>query len=202
MPYLDIRLANAELDDSARQRLARHGTSLLQRILGKRPELTAVSVTDVRPAGWMIGERSQLDSRRPAAHVEATITAGTNTAEQKAHFIAEMAALLKVALPGLHEATYVVVREIDAGDWGYDGVTQEARRQTPDAAHAPDSSHAQPNIRRSQSGAVDTEFYMAQAHRLRRAAARDLLRQIFAALRRLPVRRDAVHLRTTPLRPC
>jgi len=202
MPYLDIRLANADLDDPARQRLARHGTALLQRILGKRPELTAVSVIDIRPAGWMVGERSQVESRRPAAHVEATITAGTNTAEQKAHFIAEMAALLKVALPGLDQATYVVVREIGAGDWGYDGVTQDARRQAPEAARTPEPYAAEPNIRRSASGAVDTEFYMEHARKLRNAAARDFLRRLFAALRRLPPQLRPLQREITPPRPC
>lgn len=183
MPYLDIRVANADLDDSARDVLSRRGTALLHRILGKQPKLTAVSMATFAPASWMVGEPSQADRNRPAAHVEATITAGTNTAAQKAQFIAAMAALLKETLPGLHQATYVVVREIDAASWGYDGVTQDARkRNTP----APALLRSETEIRRSPSGVVDTEFYMAQAHRLRSAAVRDGLYRFLAALRRVP----------------
>lgn len=207
MPYLDIRIANANLDEPTRRRLGRRGTALLQEILGKRPELTAVSITDLPAGSWMVGERLQSDSGRPAAHAEVTITAGTNTPEQQARFIAETAALLKETLPGLHEATYVVVREIAATSWGYDGLTQDARKraraQAPEESARPPAERLPAEPRRSASGAIDTQFYMAQAQRLRNETLHNALRRLFAAIVRLPVRLHTLRRRPVrPLRPC
>lgn len=209
MPYLDIRVANAAPDESARRTLGLRSTGLLRDILGKRAELTAVSITQLPASSWMIGERPQSESSRPAAHAEVTITSGTNTAEQKARFIAAMAALLRETFPGLHETTYVVVREVDAGSWGYDGCTQDARKRagiglpaSAGTARAPASLDPAAQITRSASGAIDTEFYVAQAHRARSAAVQRLLRQLLAVIGRLP---DALKIARHPAnsrRPC
>jgi len=63
----------------------------------------------------------------PTARLEISITAGTNTAEEKQEFIGEAHRLLREHLGGLEEASYVVVRELPAGDWGYGGRTQADR---------------------------------------------------------------------------
>lgn len=193
MPYLDIRIANTALDQPARHQLGQRGTALLRDLLGKRPELTAVSIIDLPSSSWMIGTQPQSDSGRPAAHAEVTVTSGTNTAEQKARFIAGMAALLRETLPALHQATYVVVREIDARSWGYDGLTQDDRKQASPGVRASvgaiqqmESLGGEPQIKRSASGAIDTEFYMAQARRARRDASYSALKQVVAAVAQLP----------------
>jgi 4-oxalocrotonate tautomerase len=67
---------------------------------------------------------------RVAAHVEANVTIGTNTPDEKQRFIRAMTELLKECLgEQLPVATYVIVREVDADAWGYDGLTQEHRRK-------------------------------------------------------------------------
>lgn len=185
MPYLDIRIANATLDESARRALGQRGTALLHDILGKRADLTAVSILDLPASSWMVGGRAQADSGRPGAHAEATITTGTNTAEQKAQFVARMAALLRETLPALHEATYVIVREIDAQSWGYNGLTQEARKQA-GAAPVRASLGSEAQIKRSASGAIDTEHYMLRARQARSEAVHHLLARLLAAIARLP----------------
>jgi 4-oxalocrotonate tautomerase len=63
--------------------------------------------------------------------LEINITAGTNTAQQKAAFVAAAFAELQRQLgsgTGLAEASYVIVRELPASDWGYAGQTQLARQ--------------------------------------------------------------------------
>lgn len=206
MPYLDIRIANTASDESAQRRLGIRGTTLVRDILGKRAELTAVSITQLPSSAWMIGERLQSESSRPAAHAEVTVTRGTNTPEQKAQFIAAMAALLRETFPGLHEATYVLVREIDAGSWGYDGSTQDARkRATIDVSastQVPESLDWTAHIRRSASGAIDTESYIAEAHRARSAAVQRLLRRLLAFIGRLPDTLKPVRQPANLRRPC
>ena len=62
------------------------------------------------------------------AFLEATVTAGANTDDEKAAFIAAAEAMLRDALGRLDAPVYVIVQEIPATDWGYDGRTQAARR--------------------------------------------------------------------------
>ncbi|UUZ69802.1 tautomerase family protein [Polaromonas sp. P2-4] len=72
------------------------------------------------------------DVQGPTAFLEISITAGTNTPQEKAAFIAaafeELQRQLGAGQP-LEPASYVIVREVPATDWGYGGQTQAARRQ-------------------------------------------------------------------------
>lgn len=127
MPYINVKVAGRPLAAADREALALGITALMATVLGKRRELTAVLVEEADAAGWSVGGRfGGADS--PRAHVEANVTAGTNTEAELARFVAEAAALLKRVLPDLPEATYVIVREVPATGWGYDGRTQAARR--------------------------------------------------------------------------
>lgn len=101
--------------------------------LGKRAEVTAVVIDDVPAARWHVGG---TDVQRPTAMLEISITQGTNTAAQKAAFIERAFAELEAQLghshshghgQGLEPASYVIVREVPASDWGYGGQTQAAR---------------------------------------------------------------------------
>lgn len=128
MPFVHIRLTGQPLSPEAQARLSAAITGLMENLLGKKAELTAVLIEQPAASGWSIGGRPVAT----AAHLEATITAGTNTAAEKARFIAEAMELLRSAATApLSVATYVVVREVDAQSWGYDGLTQAARRPAP-----------------------------------------------------------------------
>ena len=104
-------------------------TQLSSQHLGKRAEVTAVMIEDLPAACWHIGG---VDVQGPTAFLEISITAGTNTAAEKSAFIAaayaELHRQLGVDKP-LHSASYVIVRELPATDWGYGGITQAQRRQ-------------------------------------------------------------------------
>jgi 4-oxalocrotonate tautomerase len=114
--------------------LARALTAITADTLGKRAEVTAVLI-DERPAGtWYVAGRPPL---RPTALLEIDITEGSNTAAQKAAFIdAAFGELQRQLAPNasLEEASYVIVREVPASDWGYGGRTQQARRRTSELA--------------------------------------------------------------------
>jgi 4-oxalocrotonate tautomerase len=128
MPTLTLKISPPQ-GAERHHALAAALTRITADTLGKRPEVTAVVVEDVAGARWHIGA---APPRRPTALLEISITAGTNTARQKADFIdAAYAELQRQLAPGatLEEASYVIVREVAASDWGYGGQTQQARRQ-------------------------------------------------------------------------
>ncbi len=126
MPTLQLKVS--PLQNPSRYRaLADALTRITAEELGKRAEVTAVVIDDVPAARWHVGG---ADVQRPTAMLEISITQGTNTAAQKAAFIARAFAELEGQLghgQGLEPASYVIVREVPASDWGYGGQTQAAR---------------------------------------------------------------------------
>lgn len=107
-------------------RLAQALTHLTARVLGKNAEVTAVLLHTLSPGQWFIGGAAPA---QPTALLEIDITAGTNSAEEKAAFIAAAWDVLERELGGpLAPASYVIVRELPATDWGYGGQTQRARQ--------------------------------------------------------------------------
>jgi 4-oxalocrotonate tautomerase len=97
----------------------------MSEVLHKKAELTAVLVEQVPTAGWSVS----ANAVPVAAHLEATITAGSNSGDEKARFVAAASQMLKSVLGAkLPVATYTVIQEIPADTWGYDGLTQAGRR--------------------------------------------------------------------------
>ena len=124
MPFVRITVSGPALAPEQVSLLHTEMTELMASTLGKRADLTSVLVEQVAIAGWAIGGTPM----KIAVHLEATITAGTNSPEQKARFIGKTMRLLTSVLGSeLNPATYIVVNEVPANAWGYDGRTQESR---------------------------------------------------------------------------
>jgi 4-oxalocrotonate tautomerase len=136
MPTLHLKVSPSQNPERHRA-LAGALTRLTALHLGKRPEVTAVMIDDAPAARWQVGGS---DVQGPTAFLEISITAGTNTTQEKAAFIAaafdELQNQLGAAHP-LEPASYVIVRELPATDWGYGGVTQLARRAMSSRAAQP-----------------------------------------------------------------
>ena len=139
MPTLHLRIAPLQNPE----RYASLGaalTSITAAVLNKKPEVTVVMIDDYPAARYLVGGR---DAQSSTACLEISITAGTNTEAEKAEFIsqahAELHRQLSVDKRNLSEASYVIVREVPASDWGYAGITQ-AKRRTLSGAAVPGAS--------------------------------------------------------------
>lgn len=124
MPYVAISIA-ADLDAGGVARLQRGTTELMARVLGKNPDLTVVSISTSDAARWSVGGRPAAGAM---AQLQAFVTEGTNTSEEKEAFLAAARALLVQVLGEIAGPLYVVVTEVPAGNWGYDGLSQRARQ--------------------------------------------------------------------------
>jgi 4-oxalocrotonate tautomerase len=133
MPYLDIRIAAPCLPETV-QKFAARLTDLTADLLAKRRELTAVSVQCVAPGHWYVGGVSLSDVGGTSFCVEANVTAGSNDAAQKEAFVAAAFAAAEEILGKLDAASYVIVREVPADAWGYQGKTQAQRKAARSAA--------------------------------------------------------------------
>lgn len=131
MPFVRIALASEKPSPAQVAALQQRATALMADVLGKRAELTVVAVEHQPAAHWSVGGAALAGEGRPLASLDALITAGTNSAAQKAAFIQATHAMLADVLGPLGSPVYVALREVAAGDWGYDGMTQAARRDAP-----------------------------------------------------------------------
>jgi 4-oxalocrotonate tautomerase len=127
MPTLSLKIAPLQNPDRY-QVLATALTQLTADLLGKRPEVTAVVIDDLPSGRWWVGAAPVAGA---TAWLEISITAGTNTEQQKARFIeAAFEELQRQLAPGgsFEVASYVTVRELPATDWGFGGKTQRVRQ--------------------------------------------------------------------------
>ncbi|MEJ5991186.1 tautomerase family protein [Ramlibacter sp. PS3R-8] len=124
MPTLQLKITPPQAGDRLAS-LARRLTDLSTRILGKRREVTAVVVEELWPGRWFIDGRQVSGA---TALLEIRVTQGTNSVEEKEAFVQAAFEELSQQLGPLHEASYVVVQEVPASDWGYGGRTQAQRK--------------------------------------------------------------------------
>ena len=151
MPYIHIRVASEYLSPHQIRQLSQGTTRLMNERLRKRPDLTVVTVETLpperwflagapiptrghctrtaRPLRWLAGA-SPLPTGACAAMAEIKITQGSNSAEEKAAFLADFHRLLGDCLGPLDTPAYVVIHDVPGSDWGYDGASQAQRRPT------------------------------------------------------------------------
>jgi 4-oxalocrotonate tautomerase len=124
VPFINVKLASNPLEQHQIYEIQKGITSLMVDILHKDGPLIGVLVEQMPPAAWSIGGKAVTH----VAQIDAIVSAGTNTPEEKAHFIAEANKLLKSVLgDDLSEVSYIVVHDVPKASWGYGGLTQEQR---------------------------------------------------------------------------
>jgi 4-oxalocrotonate tautomerase len=125
MPTLQLKITPPQPAERL-QVLAQRLTDLTARILEKRSEVTAVVIEELWPGRWFIGGRNPAGA---TALLEIRVTEGTNSAEEKEAFVQAAYEELSQQIGPLAEASYVVVTEVPATDWGYGGRTQAQRKK-------------------------------------------------------------------------
>lgn len=127
MPFLHLQVAAAPGVQVADSDLAQTLTRLANTVLRKRADVTAVRIERVPADAWFIGGHSLGPRLQSAVQLVIQVTAGTNTTDEKARFVAEAFEALSDLLGGLHPTSYVVVHELPGEAWGYGGRTQAQR---------------------------------------------------------------------------
>ncbi|MFH8611919.1 4-oxalocrotonate tautomerase family protein [Streptomyces sp. NPDC018029] len=123
MPHIRATVTDPALPADTARALAEGLTGLAVTALGKSAERTVVHL-DLVPADRYYVAGKPLTGGRDA-HLEVSITAGTNSAEEKAAFITGAAAFLPELLGPLARGG-VALHELHPESYGYQGVTQFA----------------------------------------------------------------------------
>jgi 4-oxalocrotonate tautomerase len=129
MPLLHLDLAGFPASSEQRTQLQSGLTKLMTDVLHKVGELTVVNIRQHAADCWSVGGRPLMPGEWTAS-LEVFITAGTNSETEQAAFISATVKLIN-QVTGQRPATplYVVLHNVNASHWGYDGHTQQSRRQ-------------------------------------------------------------------------
>lgn len=126
MPYINIRLGTT-LDSTQRDKLYQKTTFFMNTIMGKRREVTVVHIQESEPYLWSTNALTLTAEDPVGAYVDIKVTEGTNTPEEKAEMLSQTVKMLQDVAGAVQEACYVVITDIPANSWGYNGETQAAR---------------------------------------------------------------------------
>jgi 4-oxalocrotonate tautomerase len=126
MPYLNCKLSVPPSQDVT-AKIASVLTDLTAEVLKKKRELTAVAVEYVAPEQWYIGGTSLADQSLRSFYLDIKVTEGTNTKDEKALYVSRVFAAIEAIVGSVAPASYIVIHEVRADSWGYQGETQEFR---------------------------------------------------------------------------
>ncbi|MBK1681002.1 tautomerase family protein [Rhodocyclus tenuis] len=126
MPILNVKIAAPESPELTAA-VASSLIELTARVLRKKPEVTSVAISYLKPENWIIGGASLPTQGRSSFYFDIRITDETNTKAEKEQYIREAYALFARLLGNVHEVSYIHVEDVRAAAYGYGGLTQEYR---------------------------------------------------------------------------
>ena len=126
MPYVNVVVSGPSNPTLART-VAQGVTERTGRILRKRPEVTAVSVSFVPAEQWFVGARSLAELGLSTFWLDIAVTDGTNTDDEKTAYLGAIFSFMGEVVGPLHGTSYVRVMDVRAEAWGYGGVSQAER---------------------------------------------------------------------------
>ncbi len=132
MPILTLKLS-APPSQTLTQAVADMLLEATERILKKKPPVTAIVIDYVAPENWLIAGKTLTEHGKNSVYFDIRITDETNTKDEKAQYIAETFASFERLIGPLHEASYIYVDDVRAAAYGYAGRTQEQRYHHPAA---------------------------------------------------------------------
>lgn len=126
MPILNVKVSVKKSEEMT-AKIYELLSALTQRILGKNPALTAITIDYLDPHDWIVGGKTLAQQGKSSVYLDIKITDETNTKDEKAAYIAEVFKGFSALLGNLHEESYIYVQDVRASAYGYGGQTQERR---------------------------------------------------------------------------
>lgn len=126
MPYLNVRVSlpeSAEVAEKIVSVLMRHTGETLH----KKPEVTSISLDFVAPEHWFVGGARVSELKAVTFYLDVKVTNGTNTKSEKSLYVKKVFADFEALLGPIAPASYIVIHDLGADSWGYQGRTQEYR---------------------------------------------------------------------------
>jgi 4-oxalocrotonate tautomerase len=128
MPILNVKVS-AKKSPGLTRSISGILLDLTTRILGKKPEVTAIAIEYVDPDDWIVAGKPLSEQGKSSFYFDIKITDETNSKAEKAQYIREVYDAFERLLGDLHEESYIYVQDVRAAAYGFGGKTQEYRYQ-------------------------------------------------------------------------
>ncbi len=128
MPIIVLRV-NRMPSEKTKNALAENLSFITEKILRKNKKLIVVRFdVDSQQEQWYTSGAVKRDDE-VIFELSIIITKGTNTDKEKTAWIAEAWRLITEAIGNSSHPNYISIKEIDGNSWGYNGLTQDQRKQ-------------------------------------------------------------------------
>ena len=126
MPIINLKIS---LPKGAKnlQLIANELTHLTEKILKKKPEVIAITISSVDAENWFINKTSLKQLNQNSFYLDIKVTDGTNSKDEKSEFVKAAFNFMNSILQNLHTESYVYVEEVKADAYGFGSLTQEYR---------------------------------------------------------------------------
>lgn len=126
MPYLNIKVSipeSSEFADKIMAVLMKHTSE----VLGKKPDVTSIEIDFIAPDKWFVGGVRASKLKAVTFYLDIKVTDGTNTKAEKAKYVRNVFADFDSMFGPITPASYIVIHDVRADSWGFQGRTQEYR---------------------------------------------------------------------------
>jgi 4-oxalocrotonate tautomerase len=120
MPYINLKTNLVNIEEK-KEELLDLILSSTKNILRKDEKVTSVLIENIL-SEWFINKEDSV-----TFFLEIKITKDTNTKEEKKEYIKRIFQGIEKLEQNINKASYVIITEVEADSWGYDGITQEQR---------------------------------------------------------------------------
>ena len=126
MPILNVKVSGKKSVEITKQ-INELLLDLTYRILGKKKEVTAITIDYVDHDQWFVGGYLLSEQDKNSFYFDIKVTDETNTKDEKAQYIKEVYVGFERILGDIHEESYIYIQDVRAASYGYGGKTQEYR---------------------------------------------------------------------------
>lgn len=126
MPYLNLKVSIPESSESAEKIVAalmKHTSE----VLGKKPDVTSIVIDFIASDKWFVGGVRISEQKAVTFYLDIKATDGTNTKAEKAKYVRNVFADFDSMFGPITPASYIVIHDVRADSWGFQGRTQEYR---------------------------------------------------------------------------
>jgi 4-oxalocrotonate tautomerase len=126
MPYLKLRTTAKKSEKTTKEivKILMHHTT---NILNKNPDVTSIDIEYTSQNEWFVGGKNMNEQNGVTFFLDVKITDSTNVKLQKAQYIEAVFKDIDALIGPIEPASYIVLDEIKADAWGFQGKTQECR---------------------------------------------------------------------------
>lgn len=129
MPIITVKTNSTADITRTFARVAERLTESTVRVLKKEKDLVAVNFESADSnSAWFVGGTDTRGKENTHWEVSIKVTLGTNTMQQKSTWIREAFETISQEMGEPASPLYITIDEVDSENWGYDGLTQSARK--------------------------------------------------------------------------